>query len=720
MAELFTDNYIAGDVTGTRPDVKANLTDDSRTVTSVAQAFQVCSNLIYDWKKGVANAARITAKLNGERPYNTSKLKAAGKDWKTNISTGFLQTECARVLPRLFMPIKTAKYLTAASLPTDWDRCIEKTEFFRQTITETVRSWPKFNFYIRGLAREVGIFGFGYNVFFDQYDWRPTLLRMDKGFTPMGTEVMDFEPAFFMAKYDYKPAELLKLLKAGMDLERTEWQKDNVVLAINSATVPVNGTLSENLRSYEELIRQAAWIYNYSKGEKVIRTWHLFSRETSGKVSHYILLADNGVPAGAPDQVPANDSKERLLYEHLDKFDSMSDCVNTMVFDYGDGTLHGAWGAGQILYDLAAQVEKIRCDCIDNMRMANKIKATVPDAKNVSDVQLTVNDQMVIVSGAQFSGNQASMSVDIESYQLLDEKLSQLAQQKIGAFVPPIPLQPTDIKAAQVNAAMSQEKELQESLLENWLIQWAQVMKTITKRLCHPDSPDEVAKDVRKKLLTKLNDAEIAYLAIQFPVQSVMDFTEFKSQQRAAFAASQINSPLFKQAFCARTMAEGVGDERFVNSIVNPEGDTSDTTKAAHDQMMENSALNINQPVPVLLTDNDWVHMQTLKPAILKLLQTDKLPVTELCLNHYAAHYAQGVSKKTIPKEQINPEKGWIAAVEKQIAELKKQQMIQQHTQAVQEAAMAAAHQIVASGHPAGQEDPMAAQAPTDQAMPPQ
>src|SRR5581483_5830708 len=107
-----------------------------------------------------------------------------------------------------------------------------KSEFFRQTITEAIRTWPKFNFYIRGLAREVGVFGFGFNAWFDEWEWRPTLLRMDKGFVPQGTEVMDLEPQFFMAKYDYSPNELLELLKAGVDAGRDEWKKDNVVLAI--------------------------------------------------------------------------------------------------------------------------------------------------------------------------------------------------------------------------------------------------------------------------------------------------------------------------------------------------------------------------------------------------------------------------------------------------------------------------------------------------------
>lgn len=676
-----------------------SLEPTNRTVNSVDQAFSICDCLISDWKKGISNSARITSKVNGERPYNQKKLKDAQKDWKSNVSTGFLATECRKILPRLHMPIKTAKYLTAASLPFGWDNGSEKSDFFRQTITETVRSWPKFNFYIRGLAREVGVLGFGFNVWFDEWEWRPTLLRMDKGFIPQGTEVMDTEPQFFVAKYDYQPHELLGLLKAGVDSGRTEWRKRNVLDAIKGALPPTAQSDEVGSRSYEDLVRQATWGWRYEKGAKVIRTYHLFAKEVSGSVSHYILLSDgysSGVGTISPATVKA--AGKNLLYESLDEFPGMVDVVNAMVFDFGDGTIHGSWGVGQILYDLAAMVEKVRNDSVDNMRMTNRMKLQVPESKNVNDVKLTVNDTMMIVSGAQFAGVQAAMPTDIEGYEVLDQKLTQIAQQKIGSFVPPIPIQPSDIKAAQINAAMSKEKELQEDVLENWLIQWAVVARTISRRLCKEGSPDEVARKCREHLLTKLTDVEIDELCDVFPVQSVMDFTEYKAQQRGAFASSVKGDPLFRQSVVARTMASGAGDERFVNDICVPEGDQSDQTKAQHKQLLENASLALGQPTPVLSDDNDWVHMQTLKPGIEQTLQQGNVQLAQLQLQHYAAHHGQGTAKKTIPKEEINGQTGWISAVEKQIEALTERQQIQQKAQQAQQQVEQQAQQMVQQG----------------------
>lgn len=672
-------NNVLNDDVGNTPIVSKELVVENRTISNAAQAYSVCDTLVSDWKKGILNAARITSKLNGERPYNQKKLKDAGKDWKTNISTGFLSTECGKVVPRFYMPIKTAKYLTAAELPPGWPNAVEKTQHFRQTITDAVRNWPKFNFYIRGLAREVAIFGFGFNVFFDEYEWRPTLMRMDKGFVPQGTEVME-EPQFFMAKYDYKPSELLALLKSSVEAGRTEWNVDNVVAAINSAFPPPVDSTYPEARSYEELIRQATWGYNYTKGAKMIRTYHLFAKEATGRVSHYVLLSNQSAVAPTSVGSPVDDTK--MLYESLDQFESMDDVVNAMVFDYGDGTIHGAWGVGQILYDLAVQVEKIRCDSIDNIRLTNKVKIQVPDAKNINEVKQLVNDQFVIVSGAQFSANTAGLTSDVMGYEALDSKMTRIAQEKIGAFIPPIPMTASDIKAAQINASMAQEKELREALLENWLIQFAHLMRTITKRLVNPESPDPVARETLEKLLAKLTPEEIAMLAAQFPVKSVMDFTEFRAQQRGAFAANVMNNPLFRQSVAARYMAEGVGDESFVDSLVLPEGDQNDMLAAQRQQILENAALAMGQPVPVVTSDNDWVHMQTLKPVLTQAVQGGMQPaILEIGLQHYAAHWQQGVAKKTIPKDQINEEKAFIASVENAINALKEQAALAQQAQ---------------------------------------
>ena len=658
------------DDAGNSPEVDESL-EPQRVVSSVNQAFDVCETLEYDATKIIANQAKITAKLNGEPPRNPGKLKAKSKGYKTNISTGALATECNRVPTRLYMPIKSARYLTAVSLPSGHVNGPQKSEKFRQIITETIRSWPKWNFFVRGLAREVGVFGFAFPSFFDEWDWRPSLIRADRGFVPAGSEILE-PPCFYEALYDYKPHELIALAKKAKEAGLDTWKTDAVVAAVNKAARPEANDDFIDARSFEELVREANMAFSYSKGTKVIKTKHLFAVEHTGKVSHWILYEDGKNETQPKDEMGDSIGEKmdgRLLFEKLDARELMWDAVIPICFDFGDGTIHGSWGAGQILYDMAHQVEIIRNDTIDALRNSGKVKVQVNDPKDVNSVKLVYNDSHIIVTGAQFAGNSAALPSDISSFITLDDRISRWAQEKVGSYLPPIPTQPSDIKAAQVNAAIAQEQEIKEATGENWLAQFAWLVYSMTRRLCNPESTDPIAQKVMFRLSEEgLTSEEIILLRDQPPIQSVMDFTPFKTAQVAQFAASKAGNPLYNQRSIEVAQVQAGAGDQYVDSFLLPDGDTATIDGARRAQMEENAAMMLGQDVPVLPSDLHWYHMETMKPGLEGVIQQANFPIAKLGLSHYAKHYDMGVETKTLPKDQINNEKSYISQLQKIIA----------------------------------------------------
>lgn len=705
-----SDPYTSASMTsgfGNSPDVDvASMTADNRVVTSVDQAVQMTETDIGDARKLIINARRITAKKQGAPPYDPAKLKAQGKSWKRNISTRFLQKELDRAAARFYMPILTASTMTAASLPAGWVKGQEKTEFFRQTMTAAFRGWRKNDMFWRGLAGEITDYGFGFAAWTDPYEWRPHLCRMDRGFVPRGTEVMEDKLPRFTLKWDYKPNELLSIVRKAIDGGSENWKKDAVAQAVDAATLPSLPQDMTQLRKWEELIREQSWDYNYSKSYRVIKARHLYVLENSGKVSHYILWPDGPQDA-------------KLLYENLDSYDSTDEVTIPVVFGYGDGTIHGSWGAGQKLYDLAAQVEKIRCDSIDNLLNSNKARLQVASAKDAASAQLVVNDTMIIATGATFAQNVGGISGNPEGYMVLDGKMTQWAQEVIGSYLPPIPLQPSDIKAAQVNAAQQKEQEVQRDVLESWMKQVALIIGQMTRRMLNPDSDDEYAQGIRAKLLgenvtwfkkmfnrlwekaadvkaleniippapVRLTEEEITILVHQPVVQSVTDFTEWAAGQRAAFAASVQNNPLFNQEAVARYMAAGVpsAGQAFVDSIVVPSGDTTSMTAAARQQLMENGSILLGMDIPVVITDAHQVHLDTLKGPLEQAIQGGLIKQATIGLKHAAAHVAAGTATKTLPGDSINQWKSqlatWQKALEAKAAEVQQQQAAQQQQQ---------------------------------------
>lgn len=685
------DNY------GNSPDVQeSSLTATNRVVTSIDQAVQLTEMDILDARKLINNAKKIAAKKNGAPPYNPSKLKAQGKGWKSNFSTRFLQKELNRAAPRLYMPILTASTLTAAELPPGWPKGQEKTEFFRQTVTRAIRGWRKNDMFWRGLMQEVTDYGFAFAAWTDKYEWRPHLCRMDRGFVPRGTEIMDDKLARFTLKWDYKPDELLALARRSIDAGSDNWKKDAVAAAVDAANLPTLPQDMSNLRKWEELIREQSWDYSYTKSNKVIECRHLITLEFTGKVSHYILY-----PAGLNDF--------RLLYEDLDMEDGMESIVVPLTFGYGDGTIHGSWGAGQLLYDLASRVEKARCDSFDNLACSNKTKIQVADAKNIASVQLVVNDTNIIVAGGAFAPSGSTAPANTGGYVEMDRAATQWAQEIVGSYLPPAPRQASRAATQLADQAISAEEAVQQDVLENSLKQVALVIANMTRRMLDPDSDDEYGSAVRKKLLgdnvgwiqslwnkarrsisllekiippapIALTEEELEILVNQPVIQSVADFTEYAASQRGQFAASVQNNPLFRQNAVARYMAAGVksAGQSFVDSICAPEGDTSSQAAQARQQEIESASMMIlGKPLPVVPLDDHFIHWGVLDPQLDQAIQGGMVKQATAGLQHLSAHYAAGVAQKTWPPDQINASKARIAQLQRAL-EAKTQEQQQQ------------------------------------------
>jgi hypothetical protein len=702
-----TPNASAYNSFGSTPDVsEKSLKAEDRVVNSTSQAYQVANTIIYDSREIVRKAAKITAKINGAPPRSRRELKDQAKAWQSNVSTGALATTIAKIPPRLWQPIKTARYLVANSLPEGTPNGNHKTEYFRRIVTQAIRSWKKWPFTVQTLANEVSRYGFAFPTFFDKYDWRPNVLRMDRGFVPAGAEIMDDALGFFVVKWDYKPGDLLSILKKSEDAGLSDWDRDNTVAAINNATTPDRTTFLENSRSYEDMIRQGtAWL-SFTKGVRVVQTVHLFVQENDGKVSYYILLDnENGGADGVGVRGSSPSSEENsgngLLYSKLDAFDSIHDVTIPIAFEFGNGTIHGSQGAGHILYDMSVQLELSRNESFDNLKMSNRLKLQVPDAKDVNQVKTIVQDTQIIVSGAQFAGVQAALPTNVEGYISLDQQMSRLMEEKVGAFLPSYTAQNNDKTATQAQIDAAKEQEIRDAILDNWLTQFAMVTHAMMRRLTDKESEDDTAKDVREKLLEVLDDDEIEELRDSPPNQSIIEFTGLIGDRKAAFAQSVRGNPYYDQFQVEQLIAEQAVGQEVASVILPPGEDENKVAEATRQQIIELTSLSQGAPIPVVKTDSHYVHMNTMKPWMSATLQQatqgdmSKIQGLTAALQHYDQHYNLGVEQKVIPKDAINEEKGLIAQWGKALESLQQRQQAEQKMAAIQ-----AGQKAVADGGP--------------------
>lgn len=649
-----------------------SVTEQSKyAINNPSQALAVAWRLKEDWKNGIKNQAAITAQLNGQRPRDPGVLEDLGRNWLPNINSGVLRVEAGKVPARLWQPINTATYLTAAKLPENWPQGVKKTGIFRSKVTTAIRSWRKWPWFMRQLAREVGFFGFGYAVWFNKYDWKPTFVRQDRGFAPMGFEILEDEMPIFVVKFDYQPFELLELVKEQIDAGVEDgWDKEGVVEAINSAGPKPQDGDEDNRRSYEEMIREASIGWTYEKGYNKIMTYHIFSTDADGSVSHHVVLQKdlaNFGSAQSNENVTASDG-QGFIFERREEFQSMSECVHPMLFDPDDGTIQGSWGAGQMLFDLAIESEKSINDWMASMKQAAKIKAQAGEGKNPDEVRLDVDDAMMVLSNGTYAGNTAAISTDPRPFQALIEAQGQLAREKIGSYIPPIPLQSTDIKAAQINAKEREQQEVREQIFQTWLWQFAGLIEQMVRRLLDPETPDPVGKKLREDLELQMSKEEINILVDQNQIETIFEFTDIARSRRAMFCQMKEGNTFYNQKVLQEIQADAAGGPNFMESVLIPGDDATVEAGARRAQAGEAADMIVlRQPIAVLPEDLDWYHMLELRPILTLHLETGMFELAGIMLNHYKSHYVGAVAKQGMPKDRINVEKAFIAKAAKAI-----------------------------------------------------
>lgn len=661
------------------------------------KAYAVAHNLIQDNKNRVTSAARITEMISGAPPMSTKALKAKGLGHKSNVNTGFLASIIEKTYPNLANRLKNSRFLTAAALPADVPDHHAKTERYRMEFTKTVKRWRQFHFFVMGHAREVSTFGYDFLYYTDPLEWRPKMARLDEGFVPSGTRIMT-DPPFFMAKETFTPDELFAKVKDKDIAEEAGWNVDGVVAAINGArpTKMTNGAFQENARTWEELAREMVPGYTYEQGFNNIDVYHLFATESDGRVTQIMLLADTN-----------GKSTERVeLYRRNRAYATMSDVVIPVVFEYGDGTIHGSQGIGIKNYDLSAAVEKARNEARDNLTIRNKMLLEVPEERDLVKAKMTVTDQYIVVSGAKLSQAGTGLPAIPQDSMLLDQMWSQLAQLKVGAFLPePIKDLSTGNAptATQVQINALREQEVKSAYIDNWLTQWSSVEYAMRRRLANPETDDGQALEFQRKCLQFMSMEEFQMISNVEPEQTVIDYTEQQNARILQYVQAHQGDPNVDQAVLRKLEATVVVGAELAEQLLPENQDQQANAEQQRLATMELATLEKGIQLPVVETDNDLIHIQVVKPAIAAFIQGQNAEGAQAAYAHYMAHFQAAERKKTIG-EQLNEERKFQADATKAFDEMEQQrQMMAQAQAAMQGGGMGPQGGVVeGGGAPAG------------------
>ena len=649
------------------PELSKSLEGTQPAIRDAAHATEIIRGLFHNNAERVKEAARIRSKADGiAPPLDPEKLAEEGKSHKRNFSTGFLGTIIGRIIPRLVMRVKSTAYLTSSKFATDVENSALKTSVFRSAITDTIRGWPGWHFFLYELADNNVKFGKAFVAYDEKDQWRPSVYRIDDCAVPDGTKQGTL-PDYFGIRREYSVSEAYDYIKEKEVAGEAGWNIDNMVKAINNA---------QPLKEDEEKETDEAAIDIHDtdleliKPEAFTKDWRnvkfeiLYAKEYSGKVS--LMITDG-------------ETNEELFYQE-DMYETMKEVVQAVCYDIGNASVYGSMGVGQMLYYMSVNIEKSRNQSQDQLAARVKFVLLVKDEAGLNDVQTNVTDEYIFITGADMTNGNNALPDNAEAFITTDRYLRGLAEEKVGAFTP-------DSMASDKTATQSQidalkEAETRDAKLDYWLTYIGHVIAMMQVRIMDPLTTDPAAMIARARCLDVMNEAELQRLAHKPPAQTGIDWTDLELGKKVSFLMTKIGNPAGDQYWLERTIATLTIGKELTDEGLLPENDQTRAIEATRQQQDEAFTMSA-QGVPVLVSPRDahLVHMQNISGqqdeatgnwngSLYGMLQEGNIKGATALLEHYNSHFTIAVDQEILGEYQ-NIAKSFMSDAAKAIEEAK-------------------------------------------------
>jgi hypothetical protein len=642
------------------PAINASGKPTQRSIKDIGMAQEVVKTIISAGRNRQIVNSRILAKYNAERPYDATKLQAEGLGWKQNFTTKPLPSMLEKVAPRFVRAVSSQKYLTNSSLSDNWQNSVEKTEKFRELITKTIRARKGWTTLVEDIAFDNALFGHTVVAWLDEFTWFPKHFKQDESFVSDGTKQLPSMAQVVVVKETFMPHELFSYIEDKEAAETVGWNVKNTIEAINNASpTQVRERLGTGTSEswYQNAARELTIGASYMAGANVVTCYSLLVREVTGKVSHYRL-------AGV-------DYKE--IFSKDDRFESMDECISFFAFQKGNGTLHGSKGVGRDIYEMAGMIDRTRNEIVDRSIISGKTLFQ-GDIKRIHTFKMSVVGSAIIVPNG-WTPLEQKMDGDVEGFIKLDAFFSTIVDQLIGSTSPPRIEGEAFRSPAAINLYAEREEEQRDVRISRFLEQFVNLVGTMQRRLCDPETVEADAKEMQKELLKHMTRPEINELCKQPVAGTVTDLTPMQRQLIVSLAAEKKGNPLYNQRQLEVEDLTARLTPDFAKRVLLPDNDPTVQAEQQRLQQMELALMQAGQNVPVSPRDNHMIHLDVLMPIAEQLAaslmqgqaETQQL---EPLLTHITDHYNRAVEQGA-PKEQLKPVADLVKKAGQALAQLK-------------------------------------------------
>lgn len=608
MSEIISTYGGEADINPPEFSESGKLKDEPKAISNASQALQIARKLEHNDEQRDIRRARVLSAFNGAAPYSQSELIAKAQGYRYNVSFGFMEGAIGRaVVPYNELTIDIANLTEIkANLP-DQKLKIIQVEFGK--IMDKWGKWPKF---VSRLNQDLVLNGYNAAIFPSDYDPFPVFVSQKDGFVDEGSpnDVNDLE--LFVWRKSYMLHEFYAKISDADTAKKAGWNVDNVQKAITSAmpaSLYTNGMTSSGMWTAVESAIRGGSLWASIVGATMVHTLHVFATETTGKVTHYIVL-DNVATDGSKDD--SEDGPE--LFKKEDRFDSMRDFLVYFDLETGDGTWHGSKGVGQRLFNTHQANDKMINSALDTTFTAGLVMLQPGDQVQQEEMSLTVLGPFAVIPNGISINPQTLPNVAPTFFQM-QALLSGTSEQRVGDVVPTnqalLANQPQTATAARISAG--RQELITRGNLKRYIDPISQVLSIIVRRLLKKNSPNAYAKEFQNELNRKgLSDEDIDEIRGARNTGKIEDILGNTAANTQIIFAEFRGDPEIDQEKLKFKRIASVLDADAAEELMLTDQDQTKQIESARQQELELLAIQAGMKVPVSPRDNHEIHLQIL------------------------------------------------------------------------------------------------------------
>jgi hypothetical protein len=342
-------------------------------------ARQICLKLLDNDRLRARERAKVQGMIDGNQPYDPVKLKSLGQGWRTNLN--FMEAYSN------IQTIKTPYFAMIGSVPTYAEIRTKEgganqslfSQIITQEFTKMIKRWPDFSFEMQKAQQELIKFGIGPVLTPDFYDWRFQALRHRDLLVPEKAPATPSKWPYFAIRTEMQAMDLwYRVMPENVEYsQEVGWQIDETREAVMLASKDIfGGRLTWDGRNWEQW--EECWknndLYMTLVASESLMVYHLFVKEYSEKISHYIL-AENAL---LPD----------FLFERIDRYDSIEQILTIFRNDVGNGDYHSIRGIGRLQFQHVECTNRLKNHLFDMGIAGTAINLKASTSKAKDEMQL--------------------------------------------------------------------------------------------------------------------------------------------------------------------------------------------------------------------------------------------------------------------------------------------------------------------------------------------